>query len=357
QKMIMEISAQITGIKYKPLLCRELRTYSIKELERALSMDATFLLYMNGHKLAVSHWVSAKRTRSYPYARVYDSLAFAGKKVTIIPILKDEGFGGDRDYLQWDTISLMSLIGVYVIVSYYASASPNPRFSDKITEQRFDSSQIKEQLHALLSYQSDALHWNLLQVDKAHELLHKALDAYDKISKKLKIRVHSREAAEKRLQELIKGKESFMRLSRMLAQRARDRESVTIQPKEKLVGKKAALIIKNHLGGCYFFTADEACLKGKNVFLIESKHTVGKGLPALEDIKDGLFKMILFTNFSNTTIGNRKVRCIPILKLTTKGKFKIADLSKKEKKTLALLKKESKINGFRLMANEVILRS
>ena len=68
------------------------------------------------NEFAVSWWVSPKRTRSYPYARVYDTLGFSGKKATIIPIIKDEGKDGDRDFLQWDTISLMSLLGVYVIV-------------------------------------------------------------------------------------------------------------------------------------------------------------------------------------------------------------------------------------------------
>ena len=47
----------------------------------------------------MSWWVSPKRTRSYPYARVYDSLSFPGRKVTVIPIIKDEGKEGDRVYL------------------------------------------------------------------------------------------------------------------------------------------------------------------------------------------------------------------------------------------------------------------
>ncbi len=57
----------------------------------------------------------------------------SGKKIRIIPIYKDEGIGGDRDYLQWDTISLMSLFGVHVIISYYIFAQRHPRRADKIT--------------------------------------------------------------------------------------------------------------------------------------------------------------------------------------------------------------------------------
>jgi hypothetical protein len=77
----MDISAKITGIKYTPFLCKELYTFSLMNFEEALSKKAAFILKINGKdKFAISRWVSAKRTRSYPYARVYDSLNFAGKK-------------------------------------------------------------------------------------------------------------------------------------------------------------------------------------------------------------------------------------------------------------------------------------
>ncbi|MEM4275782.1 MAG: hypothetical protein QW776_03945 [Candidatus Nitrosocaldus sp.] len=114
----IDIFAEIRGIEYQPFLCRRLNIFT--EIETALQKEASFILDASGRQIAVSWWVSPKRTRSYPYARVYDTLGFAGKRVTIIPVLKDEGKDGDRDFLQWDTISLMSLLGIYVIVSYYS---------------------------------------------------------------------------------------------------------------------------------------------------------------------------------------------------------------------------------------------
>ncbi len=39
----------------------------------------------------------------------FTTLSFNRKKATIIPILKDEGAGGERDFLQFDTISLLNL--------------------------------------------------------------------------------------------------------------------------------------------------------------------------------------------------------------------------------------------------------
>src|SRR5260370_39889332 len=110
-----------------------------------------------GEVLAVSWWVSPKRTRSYPYARVYDTLSFNGKKVTIIPIFKNEGKDGDRDFLQWDTVSLMRLLGVNVIIRHYDSASRSEGSSGKMTHQRLATSQIESQLKDLAQFPSDPL--------------------------------------------------------------------------------------------------------------------------------------------------------------------------------------------------------
>jgi hypothetical protein len=143
----MEVLAQIKGVKHTPFLCRRLHVYTFKDMREAFRKDASFILRINGeNQLGISWWVSPKRTRSYPYARVYDTLSFLGKRVTIIPLIKDEGKDGDRDFLQWDTVSLMSLLGVYVIITYYANASPSQKYSNKITAQEFDLSLVKEEI-------------------------------------------------------------------------------------------------------------------------------------------------------------------------------------------------------------------
>lgn len=132
----MDLSAKIKGIKYQPFLCRELKSFDYKDLKNAFSSCTSFILKINKeNRVAISWWVSSKRTRSYPYARVYDTLGFSGKKITVIPVVKDEGKEGDRDFLQWDTISLMSLLGVNVIIAYYSEAER----SKKIQAQNYKS--------------------------------------------------------------------------------------------------------------------------------------------------------------------------------------------------------------------------
>ena len=353
---IGSITAKITGIEYTPFLCRKLQIFRLEELQKAISNQATFILKANEKKeIALSWWVSAKRTRSYPYARVYDSLALTGKKVTIIPVFKDEGKEGDRDFLQWDTISLMSLLDVYVVVAHYSDAIKSSEYEKKITKQRFDTKYLNEQINKLLSYQSSALHWNIAQIDDIWEIGKKALDSYEKISKKLGVEMHSKKSAEKRIEELKKGKDVFMALSRNLAELAQKRESVTIQPKEHLDGIKGTITITNYLGGNYYFTSDEVELHKEDIWLIDAKHTKTDDLPSLGDIKDGLLKMILFTNLKEVKINRKTFNPVPILKLTTGNNFSIKKLDENQKKLLEVLKKEAKTNKFRILINKDFL--
>lgn len=348
----MGVFAKITGIKYTPFLCKKLNAHPIVCLDSALAADGTFILKLDERKqIALSWWVSAKRTRTYPYARVYDSLTFHGKKVTIIPFVKDEGKRGDRDFIQWDTISLMSLLGVYTIISYYKHAGQSIRYKDKITNQRFDTEQIKTELSNLASYQSDALHWNLSQIEKIGDIAQKALNAYLKISNELGVEMHSEKTARQRIHEILKGKENFMSLSRKLAKGAQNREKLTLQPKEKLSGNKGTLTIKNYLGGFYFLTSDEIKIKGNSVFLIEGKHSKKSILPSLSDIKDGLVKMILFSNLKDVEINKKKYLPLAVLSLTSNKKFSHDKLTPNSISILKFLKKEAEINNFQVTIN------
>lgn len=345
----MDLSAKIRGIKYKPLLCKELDVYEINELEEAINQSASFILKINKeNNVAVSWWVSAKRTRSYPYARVYDTLCFSGKKITIIPIMKDEGIEGDRDFLQWDTVSLMSLLGVYVVIAYYINAEPSKKFKNKITNQKFDIDYLREKINDILSFQSDALHWNISHIDEAGEIGLKALKAYERISEQLKIKMHSFKSAEERIQKIIKSKNDFMNISRNLAEKAQKREQLTKQPKEFLTGNKATLTIQNYLGGLYYLTVDEIEIKNKNIFSIEGKHSKTNSLPSLEDIKDGLLKMILFTNIDKIVLEGKSYNPIAVLKLTVENHFDQKNLSPSQKERLKILRREAYINNFKL---------
>ena len=146
-----------------------------------------------------------------------------------------------------------------------------------------------------------------------------------------------------------------MNLSRSLAEKAQKRESVTIQPKEKLDGVKGTITITNYLGGNYYFTSDEVELHENNVYLIDAKHTKETKLPSLGDIKDGLLKMILFSNLEDVKVDDKKMNPVSILKLTTGDKFNLEKINKSQGKTLELLKKEAQTNKFKILLNNKFL--
>ena len=86
-----DITAHIENLSYRPLLGKPLETFSLEQISLALKKPAFLLNYFDNTKYAISQWVSPKRTRSYPYVRVYDTLAFNGKRITLIPVMKMKG--------------------------------------------------------------------------------------------------------------------------------------------------------------------------------------------------------------------------------------------------------------------------
>lgn len=352
----MKITARVAGIEYNPLLCRDLPIYSIEHIVEAISCESAFLLDIGTTKrLAISHWVSPKRTRSYPYARVYDTLSFQGKRVTIIPVIKDEGLQGDRDYIQYDTLTLMGLLGGNVIISYYKDAQRSSRYPNKITNQSFDYAHIVNELGRLEKYQSDALHWNMQQVDMIGEIAQKAIKAYQEIGKRLDVVLHSFDHALRRIEVLKKSRDAFISHSRALAQEAQERETQTIQPKENINAQKAMLTIENFLGGIYYFTCDEVYTREHQIFLVEAKHSRNQPIPSIEDIKDGLLRMVLLTNLKEVTIDQRVFSPVAVLRLTSEQTFLTEHLTSTQRETLQMLKKEAENNQFYVIINEANL--
>jgi hypothetical protein len=160
----MEIVGIIEGIKYKKFINKELNKFNINDNFDINIISGSFLVNVNDNNFAVSKWVSPKRTRSYPYERVYDTFGFKNK-ITIIPVIKDEGLDGDRDFLQWDTICLMNLLDVYIIFAYYENAEKNSSYDNKITNQCFDNNFIIAKIKEISLYHSSALHWNTKELN------------------------------------------------------------------------------------------------------------------------------------------------------------------------------------------------
>ena len=81
-------------------------------------------------------------------------------------------------------------------------------------------------------------------------------------------------------------------------------------------GTKAKFVIENYLGGIYYLTADEIVVEEGVYVIQESKNTTTGFLPSLSDIRDGLFKLILYSNLSTLELQGKSVPFITRLKLT-----------------------------------------
>jgi len=356
------LEAEVSEPKHKCTLAKRLETfYSIAELKRETPFkNAVFGLNVNGTKIAVSWWVSAKRTRSYPYARVYDTLAFDGLKATIIPFVKDEGVEGERDFLQWDTISLMSLLGVYVVLAFYVKAERSS-VEGKVTNQRFDCEYLAKRFEQLAQARISAHEWNVRETeDKLQLVAEMAKKGYQKIQSETKIKLHGASGIDKAIALISEGVEKYRDRSRIFADKAQKREAVTLQPKEHLTrAKKWMIVIRNRIGGYYPWTIDEMVRIKDGVFLIEKKHSARKKLPAIGDVKDGFLRLIVYNNILKLLDTNgRKLRSSACLGLTSdlgtgwccntlnrKASLCNLNLKKKELGTLQKVFDEGTANG------------
>ena len=299
-----EISGDVEAIKYKQFVNDKLRESKLENFDINKAQGA-FLLNNNKETIAVSRWITPKRTRSYPYERVYDTLAFDGKKITIIPVVKDEGLGGARDFLQWDTISLLSLLNVRVILAYYDSAEKNMKRGDQITNQKLDNIYISARLSEAFNFDGTSREWNERETKQLKVIFEKAKLSYQKISKETNTYLHNSDALDE-LINVTQTPEKYIEFSRSKSQKAQAREFVTEQPKEALsTDTKAKVTINNALFGRYFFTCDETLIQDKTLYLIEAKHSIRGKMPSKNDIKDGFLKLMLYTNLINVKVGTK----------------------------------------------------
>ena len=281
-------------------------------------------LDMPGNNLAFSKWVTPKRTRSYPFARIYNTFHLNTKKVTIIPIIKDEGAGTqNNDRINFITFSWMNLLNIYIILAWYEDAERKPNTTDRITNQVLNAKSVREKLLEVSRYQMTALHWNTTHFEKDFESIYlNAVAGYKKISQEKNVAVHS---PKNHLQTLENFKvddcfslTSFKEATLPRSSEAAHRESLTTHILESLEeNTKGIFRISNYLGGQYHLTADEVYWENDQLIVQESKNNSKGKLPSENDIKDGLFKLILFANMERVTIDERaNIQFATRLKLT-----------------------------------------
>ncbi|MHC5742726.1 MAG: hypothetical protein ACYTXT_12590 [Nostoc sp.] len=317
---ILHFTGFIKGVTYK--------TYLDENLSR-ISLDVFDVNKEKGYglikspitEIAYSKWVSPKRTRSYPFARIYNTYN-SSKVITIIPVIKDEGNDGDIDKIQYSTISWMNLLNIYIVLAYYEIASKSTKKGqinkNKLSNQKFSNDFVKFQISEILAYRQSALHWNKnLFEERFTQTFEKALDSYESISHQTGVIIHSRKGSDKYLDKIREEFEEFKNISLKGSHSASKREALTAHKLEYLVdGLKATFSIENYLGGIYYLTPDEIIFENNMYIIQESKNTSTASLPKLSDIQDGLFKLILFSNLDSLILNGQEVLFVTKLKLT-----------------------------------------
>jgi hypothetical protein len=303
----------VKDVKYQAHLTPVLPTYELEQFDVNVAASAGQIKATSG-VLSYSKWVSPKPTRSYPFERIYNT--YNGQKIiTIIPIVKDEGLDGDRDFVSFKTFSWMSLLNIYVVLAYYSSATKRPGTKQKITEQQFDASFVNQQIKAITHYRQSALHWNrTLLEEQFTPLLQKALSRYQDISAQTGVQIHGHSS---KITTLLSGLAAYQQTSLAASRRAAMRETQVSHALEIAdASQKYVLEIENYLGGIYSLAPDGIVLEDEKYIILESKNTTKGRLPQLSDIKDGLFKLILFANLDRLQMNGRDVAFTTRLQLS-----------------------------------------
>lgn len=321
--VLLSFKGFIRDIRYIPVLTSKIQTYDVETFDiNSANAFGVINLGSTANNLAFSKWVSPKRTRSYPFARIYNTYHLNTKRITIIPIIKDEGLAGDNDRINFITFSWMNLLNVYIILAWYENAEPVQQVIDKITKQKFNNDYVSKKIIEIASYQLTALHWNTTHFEQDfNDIYMRAVNSYEKIAQEKCVNVHAKLDHVKVLEKFnINNKFSLNKFKEFTLSSSLDaarRESLTNHKLEYLRdGIKGIFTISNYLGGHYYLTIDEIYQENNFYILQESKNTSRSKLPAINDIKDGLFKLILFSNLETLFIGDEPVNFITRLKIT-----------------------------------------
>jgi hypothetical protein len=369
---IIELKGFIRDISYDPQLTTELNEIPLNDFNVNTCPPYGIISLDEHNKIAYSKWVSPKRTRSYPFARIYNTLGTNFKKITIIPIIKDEGAdSSNNDRINAITFSWMNLLNIYIILSWYENADKTERRgkSNLITNQKMNNEHILKKIKEIKKYKMTALHWNTTHFENEFEKIYKnAVNSYSKISISKNVKLHPFKKHIDVLEQFKDGGkfsiQKFKEYTLKRSKEAQKRELMTVHELEHLSdGCKGLFILSNYLGGEYYLTCDEVYIENGIFIIQESKNTKGK-LPSIDDIKDGLFKLALYSNIEKLEYMGNEIKFKTRLKLTGNldGMIKLPsedgkidkfiqknNLLKRHTQIIKELQKEAEINNIEII--------
>ncbi len=236
----------------------------------------------NDKIIAISVWTTPKRTKTYPFPRVYSTLGHDGKKITIIPVQASYGKYGDDNKLQPGTISWMSGLGVYVIIGVFTKArmrpkgkaaanakagKPNTQGNPVFTNFEFDNDELEDQINEIVSKCPKVEDWNQEQLTKIPSLLELAIAHNRRLGQKLQVPVRNFKSLEKKLGIWKTNIPEFLVDCDKESKSAQHREFSSDQKLENIPGSKGKFNVDMGNSKMIFLTADSVSVdKKKKIF-------------------------------------------------------------------------------------------
>ena len=286
----------------------------LKEIEFKKAMkdnNTSFKSKIGKDIVAISVWTTPKRTKTYPFPRVYSTLGHDGKKITIIPVQASYGKHGDDNKLQPGTISWMTGLGVYVIIGVYTKAKMKPKGApsanakeDKVSTEgepvftsfEFENDELEDQVKKIVSKCPKIEDWNQEQLLKIPSLLETAIENNRRLGKELGVPVKSFKFLEKDIRVWKTDMSKFLDDCDNESKGAQDRETSKDQKLEKVPGTKGKINVDMGNSKMIFLTADSISIdeNEKIIEILEGKHASKGKFPGENDVLDALFKLMIF---------------------------------------------------------------
>lgn len=323
---VLRLKGVIRDINYDPQVrTKPLEQFAVDGFDiNAPRRGSGIIEFADDTSFGFSKWRGPKPSRTYPSAGIYRTYHLQTKRVTVIPVIKDEGNDTqNNERLGSMTLARMNLTDVYIILAWYEYAEPNlTRGGNRITGQLLNNSSVVEKMREIKRAQKSALHWNTMHFERDYEYVYRqAVESYQKIGRQYNLEMHSADNHLAILEQyLVDGKfnlDAFARRSSARSAAAAKREAMTTHDLEQLSdGEKAYFELVNLQGGIYHLTVDEVYWEDGRLVVQESKNTSDGIMPSLGDIQDGLFRNILFYSIDELYLDDKPIEFTTRLKLT-----------------------------------------
>jgi hypothetical protein len=306
----------IKNVSYAPQLNDDLMIFEYSDFH-VNTVPSQGIIQLPHEQLSYSIWDSPSQFKSNPFARIYKTFHTANRRITIVPVLKDDGADGKLEYIQYSTLSWMNLANVYIVFAYFDKAD---RFEkggqQKLVKQKLNNEIIKSQIERLIPYHSSAIHWNRGQFgDHFKTIYKKAVRAYDKISESTKIDMHPRDVKSDYINKMRMDCRKYEGISIDGLKSADIEKDRNLHENKYDEFPKSVFYLVDGYGGIYYLTA-KAVWRSRDTYVIQETRFTRRGfLPALHHIQDGLFRLVFFGNIDALYRNGHQVKFQPRLSL------------------------------------------